>query len=327
MGEFFGDKSALSLFKRGYKHGAFDEEVDGPLHWAIQEKFIEAALYLIQEAGEDINRLDSNQRSPLEVALEKKLFDVFKALVENKADVNLVGANNRSLLDSALDWALEKDYLDIFKALLKNRVCVNFSFFPKVSILHKAVRLNKYEFVEMLIKRGTNIHCFTQSNHTPLHFAAIYFSGATDIAKILIKWGADVNAKTNALQRPLHFASAEGHQEVVKLLLENGANPNKKDIDNNEPIHYASLRGQSQCVEILIQHGVDLNTRGQHSFTPLQFAIYASQSGTAQIFLKYGTSFISNDPGHFFPIERAMANKNLDIFKLLVFFEPLTKRQ
>ena len=94
MEEILGDSSRLSLFKRGYKHGAFDKEVDGPLHWAIQEKFIEAALYLIQEAGEDTNRLDSNQRSPLEVALEKKLFDVFKALVENKADVNLVGVNN-----------------------------------------------------------------------------------------------------------------------------------------------------------------------------------------------------------------------------------------
>ena len=70
--ENLGDNSKLSLFKHDYTNGAFDKEVDGPLHWAIQEEFIEAALYLIQEAGEDTNRLDSNQKSPLNWALGKK---------------------------------------------------------------------------------------------------------------------------------------------------------------------------------------------------------------------------------------------------------------
>ena len=99
------ESGIVSLFKKGYIFCDIDKEVDGPLHWAIQERQPEIALYLIQE-GEDTNRLDSNQRSPLEVAFEKKLFDVFKALVENKADVNLV--NNHSLLNSALVEAMKK---------------------------------------------------------------------------------------------------------------------------------------------------------------------------------------------------------------------------
>ena len=322
MGEVFGDKSALSLFKRGYKHGAFDEEVDGPLHWAIQEKFNEAALYLIQEAGEDTNRLDSNQRSPLEVAIEKNLFDVFKALV-NKANVNLVNANNQSFLHRALHWALEEDYLDVFKALIEKADVNYVDDLNYFSILDMAVFHNKYKYVEMLIEMGANVNCVNQSNKGPLHLAAHFCGGATDIAKILIKNGAEIDAKTNnGLQSPLHFASSEGHQEVVKLLLENGATHDIKDIDDNEPIHYASALGHNQCVEILIQHGAYLNTRGRFGLTPLQRAINKNHTVSAQILLNYGASFNFKDSDHFYPMERAMANKNLDIFKLLVFFEP-----
>ena len=56
-------------------------------------------------------------------------------------------------------------------------------------------------------------------------------------------------------------------------------------------------------------------------------AIIASHTVTAQILVNFGATFSSKDNGHFFPMERALANETLDIFKLLVFFEPLTKRQ
>ena len=117
------------------------------------------------------------------------------------------------------------------------------------------------------------------------------------------------------------------HQEVVKLLLENGANHNIQDIDNDEPIHYASMRGHVQCLEILIQHGACLKTRGEDGLTPLQMAIYGNHTGNAQMLLNYGAIFNLKDNEHFFPMEIAMENETLDIFKLLVFFDPLTKRQ
>ena len=122
---------------------------------------------------------------------------------------------------------------------------------------------------------------------------------------------------------------------MVKLLLENGASLNIKDVDSNEPIHYASALGRSQCLEILIQHGAHLNTWGGDSLTPLQMTIkgvsqnwpqpvlYKNRTVNAQTLLNYGASFNSKDKRQL--LERAMAKKNLDIFKLFVFFEPLTK--
>ena len=112
---------------------------------------------------------------------------------------------------------------------------------------------------------------------------------------------------------------------MAKLLLENGAKHNIKDIDGNEPIHYASVSSHSKCLEILIQHGAHVNTRGEASLTPLQIAINASRTVNVRILLSYGATLDSKD--RFFPMERAMVKKKLDIFKLLLSFESLTKLQ
>ena len=49
--------------------------------WVIQDGYL-------GENGEDPNQLDPDQMSPLEWAHEKTEFHVFKALVENQADMN-----------------------------------------------------------------------------------------------------------------------------------------------------------------------------------------------------------------------------------------------
>ena len=106
------------------------------MHWAIQN-FYPAALYFI-EKGEDTNRLDSNQRSPLDLALEKNYPRVFKALVENQADVNFVSVEIGPLLVYAI---------------------------------------NRYKHTEdgyasLLIEKGANVNCTSIWNQTPLQAAA-----------------------------------------------------------------------------------------------------------------------------------------------------------
>ena len=144
------EKSFLTFIKIGRKFGLDNENPDwpdGPLHHAIQIEFPPVALFFIEE-GEDTNRLDSDQRSPLDWALEKDLFEVFKKLVENQADVNFVAHDNLSLLFSA--------------------ICQY-----------------KEEYAEILIQNGANVNwvCLN-SNRTSLHAAAVF--GATGIAKTLI---------------------------------------------------------------------------------------------------------------------------------------------
>ena len=78
-------------------------ECGGSLHWAIEDGFSGVAIKLI-ENGKDVNQLDSNQRSPLDQALKKDDFNVFKALVENQADVNFSSVETGPLLFYAIKY-------------------------------------------------------------------------------------------------------------------------------------------------------------------------------------------------------------------------------
>ena len=176
----------LHLQKQGWM-----DEFASPLHWAIQNGFDRCAVLLI-ENDEDTNQLDSNQRSPLDLALQKNYLLVVKALVENQADVNFVSVEIGPLLFYAS---------------------------------------NTYEgtvYPKLLINKEANVNCATIWNKTPLHAAA--YHGNTNLAKMLVQKGAKIDAQTTALQTPLILAATMGHDEIVELLLANGANVDTKDI-------------------------------------------------------------------------------------------------
>ena len=312
------------LFKHAYKHGIFDEEVDGPLHWALQNGCIEAALYMIKE-GEDTNRLDSIRRSPLKVALVKNYLDVFKALVENKADVNFVGANNQSLLFRAIEEG-KLQYAEVLinsGANVKLGITTSNNFTP----LHAAAWYGATHIAKLLIMNGAEINAKT-TNHqkTPLFLAS--HKGHQEIVEILINMranqtpllAAEINAKTIALESPLHAASCKGHQEIVKILLENGAEHNIKDTQKNEPIHYASDKGHIQCLETLIQNGAYFDAEGEDGMTSLQMAIYENHTAIAQMLLNCGANSNVKDNLGISPMEQAITKKALKSFKLLAFF-------
>ena len=206
-------------------------EIGGSLHWAIEDGFSGVAIKLI-ENGKDVNQLDSNQRSPLDQALKKDDFNVFKALVENQADVNFSSVETGPLLFYAINTYQEDHY------------------------------------AKLLIDKGANVNCVTTRNTTPLHAAAVH--GDINIAKLLIHKGARINAQTNTCRTPLLFAADMGHYEVVEMLLANGANVNIRDVDNNEPIHCAAENGHIQCLKTLIEYGASLNTKGSDGYSPIE---------------------------------------------------------
>ena len=210
------------------------DEFASPLHWAIQEGLTLIAHVLIVN-GVDTNQLDSNQRSPLDLALEKDYFHVIIALVKNQADVNFESVE----IGPLLFYTISKYQVDIY--------------------------------AKLMIDKGANVNCTTIWNQTPLHAAAYY--GDTNIAKVLIQKGAKIDAQTNLLQTPLLLAARQGDIEIVEMLLNNGANDKIRDHLNNEPIHYAAKYGYIQCAKILIEHGANLNTRGADGYRPLEQAL------------------------------------------------------
>lgn len=127
--------------------------------------------------------------------------------------------------------------------------------------LHRAVKTNRYGFVEFLIMTKNNlgicddnflnIQCLKNKN-TPLHFAVIQNNVA--IAERLLEMNANPNLRNLRGNTPLHLAAAKRDYMMVKLLLEHGAYPDFQNKFGSTALHNAVQNGDYEIVALLLKH-------------------------------------------------------------------------
>jgi ankyrin repeat protein len=95
----------------------------------------------------------------------------------------------------------------------------------KVTPLHVAAWSGLVGYSRLLIKDGTQTHCFDGQHMTPLSWAAL--NGHDDVVALLIQHDPQDNyeSPTYFHQTPLHFAARENHHAIVQQLLVAGADP------------------------------------------------------------------------------------------------------
>jgi ankyrin repeat protein len=100
------------------------------------------------------------------------------------------------------------------------------------SLLHAAVRHDRPQMIEFLLRRGCGPDARARGGWTPLHLAVQ--RGALDAARILLDAGADVSARTANERTPLHLAI--GNEDLMRLLLRRGADPFARDRAGAAPV-------------------------------------------------------------------------------------------
>jgi len=91
----------------------------------------------------------------------------------------------------------------------------------KKSLLINAAYYGRKDFVELLIKAGTDVNVRTSYGWSALIYAAT--NGSKDIVELLLKAGADVNTKDNGGRSALMLAARYGRKDIVELLKRYGA--------------------------------------------------------------------------------------------------------
>ena len=190
------------------------------------------------------------------------------------------------------------------------------------TILHYAVRYNRYNILTALLKHGgrynVNFAVRTDSGYTPLHYAARYISVEQenlDIEKLseeemenfsndptkcsvysirlLMDYGGKelLNHTDSFQQTALHHACVRGNYFGVVELLKSGIHVNALDSQWSTALSCACERGHAKIVSLLVEK-CDIFSCNMYGSTPFHLAAFV---GSANIFNILYKKFISID--------------------------------
>ncbi len=184
----------------------------------------------IAEMGVDINELNVDGNTPLQMAVTFKKEESVKLLLDLNADPNIKNSSNKINPTPLLDATF---------------------------ILSSA---EEAEIVKLLLKAGADPNVTGNQQETPLHRIArtANQSLALDVAKDLIDAGANVNSEAARGMTPLQTAVVSGNAGLVDLLLTAGADPEQRNDHGFRAIDQINSTANPEAIQkIFEKHGAD----------------------------------------------------------------------
>jgi ankyrin repeat protein len=184
------------------------------------------------------------------------------------------------------DAAERRDHAAV-RALLKQRADVNLAQPDGMTPLHWAAHHDEAELAGLLIRAGAKVKAVSRYGVTPLSLACA--NGSTPLIELLVKAGADPNSPLPGGETPLMTAARTGRLAAVKALLAHGALPDGKDDRRGQTaLMWAAAEGHADVVQALIDAGADFRLRLASGFTPLLFAAREGRGSVVRVLLKAG---------------------------------------
>ena len=206
-----GDEDTI---KKHLEDGVNERDKNIALILASVNGHVQVADLIIKYGG-DINTQDEDGETPLHFAAIANRLQITKLLIDSKANINLRDKEDHTPLDVAVNLYETTEIADLLR---ENG--------GKHGTIHGAARGGDIEAVKEFLAAGADVNAKTESEWTPLLYAA--FKGHKEIAELLIAEGADVNAKIllhpglNTVKTPLDIATMNKHPEIVDLLRKHG---------------------------------------------------------------------------------------------------------
>lgn len=181
-----------------------------PLHEAVRLGQLETAQLLLKHKA-DIRILtaDTQNITPLQLAVIGGSVEMVKLLIDAGADVNRIARNEEIIAPP------------LYYAVIKGNVAV----------------------ARLLLEQGADVNALCETSETaarPMFFAVA--ANEPEIIKLLLGFNAQIDGrKSGAAPTPLYEAVRLGYLDVVMLLMRQGANPNAK-VGDSTPIALAEAR-------------------------------------------------------------------------------------
>ncbi|XP_063218720.1 poly [ADP-ribose] polymerase tankyrase-1-like [Bacillus rossius redtenbacheri] len=248
-----------------------------PLHYAVWQRYAEAARLLLVRGG-DVDARDECGYSALHLAAEHGYTELVALLLHQGAQVDYRENTDdpfprTTICDEPLRLAIRNRHYQVARMLLEHGADPNKRYFFGSEI--NLVSPLDLEFMRLLLTFGANPDTRDRSGLTPLMKAARLPQGI-DSVLLLLSYGADVNAMTDArhdFRTVLHYAVLSGNLQLVNLLLKQGAHVNyPRDYQKPTPLDLAILKGDTDMIKLIIGAGANVNSSSPIIGSPLHVA-------------------------------------------------------
>ncbi|XP_044581407.1 putative ankyrin repeat protein RF_0381 [Cotesia glomerata] len=268
------------------KHGLQYFELwsqDTPLHLAVLNKY-KGIVKTLLDRGADINALNSEGMTPLDLAANSQLCSIVELILCQKNEVISSKWANYPLLHSAatssviivqnlLDKGLEVDFLK-----------------DGLTPLHRATFSGCLAVVKCLVEHQANINAVSNSNYH-LGFAARYvaqLSAKQAMSYLDRKNTSPISSAYQDKETPLSLALLLSNEKIINVFLSHGVDINTVMHNGLTPLQYAVKNDKESMVLFLLKHGADIKILDKSGRSILHFTLPLSKS--AVLLLKAGAN-------------------------------------
>ncbi|KAJ8668270.1 hypothetical protein QAD02_009933 [Eretmocerus hayati] len=272
----------------------------------------------VQDVKYDLRRADLpnyfEKSRQLDSAVRRGQIKIVELLLKECAPVNRHPDVNHyyHFLRTPLHSSVHSGDPRIVKMLLDKGANVN-SVYLGNTPLTLAVKCEKYEIVDLLMKTKELKNCSSGEGITHFHIACI--RNQVDVAMTLIEHKKDINSVININSdywpgcTPLHLAVQFQCVETVQFLLSAGAEITLKDVRQCTPLHLAHLLRNEQIIDmILLSHS---------KVTAIDLAIHYECADVVKLLLRSGNLLRYPDTDTFRRVKDAHGTGNMNIVNLL----------
>jgi len=302
------------LLENNADANAFNNRADKctPLHLAVLSGNLKTAELLIDHRADPNIGADSENGSPLHVAVDKGSAAMVALLLDKGGRVDLKNKDGRTPLHLAAQAGRE----DVARVLLDHKADVRGKGPEGREPLHEAAAAGRRPTVALLIDHKADIGARDDNGATPLHLAAR--ENHAEIVSLLLDRGAAVDAKEDSGATPLIEAGGCLDGEVVRILLEHKANASAATKNGWKPLHEAAVYDNRKAVDLLLDHGAAVNAKNGDGQTPLQLAATCGYLKTVQALLARGAAANVRDNNGSTPLHGAARNGFVEVVKALL---------
>ncbi|EFB12933.1 hypothetical protein PANDA_017413, partial [Ailuropoda melanoleuca] len=239
------------------------------LHWPITST-------MLTRSGDRIQRILTDSHTNAVMCL--------RILCKHGAQVNARMDNSNQL--SPLHLAITYGTYPVLSILAQNGAHVNAIDKSSMTPLHMAANMLNKEMMETLIACGANVNCTVSSTGNTALKLAVYtasskagrlLAGGVSCIRLLLIHGAKVNAQDHEGQTAIHEACFGGREAIINLLLEFEANVNILTRNGESPIHKYLQRSSNirdtGLLARLVYHSYPLRLTNNQGILPAEIML------------------------------------------------------